>query len=149
MSAYRIGREPKSILPSAARAFVFGAVAVAVTGCAANKQPSYVRGPDYQQMAAAQTRPVEMEDDGIPVQTPPVRAMKPEEDDPTQPWSPNYGKGRSADPALPSRPAPRQVEAALRPSLMPASSGALRAMSEDEADAIMQSAIAIHEMRNQ
>lgn len=149
MSAYSFGRRSKATHSFAARPLVLGAVVVALSGCAANKEPSYVRGPVSQQMAAAEPRKVEMEADGLPVQTPPARRMRPDEDDPTQPWSPNYGKGSAAEPVAPQRAMPKQIDAMLRPAVVPASSGGLRAMSEDEADAIMQSAIAIHEMRNQ
>ena len=133
----------------AARACVIGPLAV-VAGCATNK-PSYVAGPS-QQMAAAHPPKVEMEDDGQPVQPPPARAFRPEEDDPSQPWSPNYGKGVS--PAVPSRAPnpklPKQVDAAVTPMPQPValrSTGSLTSMTETAADAVVMQAINAHEMR--
>lgn len=82
-------------------------------GCAQNQsysQPNwYAGGPASQQTAAAVPIPVEMEDDGRPAQVPPRVDGRPAADDPTQPWSPNYG-----GPA--NRPArrPVQVSQALR-----------------------------------
>jgi hypothetical protein len=153
MSPLRSGFQPKSVILSAARFCVIGATVVSA-GCAANKEPSYVRGPGLQQHAAVPIPKAEMEDDGQPVQSPPARAMKAEEDDPTQPWSPNYGKPDYVAPARPtkpafdnSQPAQKQVDASLRPSLV-ASSRGLRVMSDDEVDALQQAAIAAHEMRN-
>jgi hypothetical protein len=68
-------------------------------GCAQNQsynqsygQPNwYAGGPASQQTAAAVPIPVEMEDDGRPAQVPPRVDGRPTADDPTQPWSPNYG----------------------------------------------------------
>ncbi len=68
-------------------------------GCAQNQaynqsygQPNwYAGGPAPQQSAAAAPIPVEMEDDGRPAQVPPRVDGRPTADDPTQPWSPNYG----------------------------------------------------------
>lgn len=48
-----------------------------------------------QQMAAAAVAPAEpeLEDDGRPAQTPPLMRAKPLPDDPSEPFSPNYGPG--------------------------------------------------------
>jgi hypothetical protein len=161
MSAF-VGGVPARFIFSAARACVIG-LAVVVSGCAANKQPSYVNGPypypgTMPQRVAAEAAPVpvktEIEDDGLPAQTP-GRRMRPEEDDPSQPWSPNYGRGTTlgarpampADRALPgpapvlsSPPPVRQHEAAARPR-------AQAALSETAADAIIARAVSAHEQR--
>ena len=163
MGLLRHGCLPSSLVVTAARVCVFGPL-VLVAGCATNK-PSYVYGSGAQQMAAAQARKVEMEDDGQPVQPPPARAMHPAEDDPSQPWSPNYGKGvvPSAPARAPNLNLPRQVEAAVPapiPAAMPAawpvtfrvattSTGSLKQLSNAEADTIMARAINTHEMRRQ
>lgn len=34
----------------------------------------------------------DIEDDGIAAQTPPPKSIRNQKDDPTQPWSPNYGR---------------------------------------------------------
>jgi len=106
-----------------------------------------VHGSGSHQMAAIPHK-VEIEDDGQPVQPPPARAMRPEEDDPSQPWSPNYGQGGA--PAVPSAPAravspqlPKQVDAYI-PAPTPAtyqpavtSTGSLTRLSDNEADAVI------------
>ncbi len=34
----------------------------------------------------------DLEDDGLAAQTPPQKSIRTQHDDPTQPWSPNYGR---------------------------------------------------------
>ncbi len=36
--------------------------------------------------------PAAIEDDGLPSQSPPLRVRRPQPDDPTEPFSPNYGR---------------------------------------------------------
>lgn len=148
----------------AARVCVIG-LGVVVTGCAANKQPTYVGGPfaGANQVAPSRVnelRKVEIEDDGKPAQAPPIRKMRPEEDDPTQPWSPNYGKG-AASPAVPApagdtvaplpprAPWPRPVEASVRTTALPPQVLASRRLTEAEAEEVMLRAVTAHEMRKQ
>ncbi len=154
MSLLRHGMLPSSIPLKAVRACVIGPILL-VAGCASDHQASYVNGPG-QQMAAA-SRKIEIEDDGQPVQPPPARAVNPAEDDPTQPWSPNYGKGvvvpsspqRAPSPGLPKQvdafiPAP--VPAAYKPAADTAT-GSLTALSAAEADTVIARAMSAHEMR--
>lgn len=120
-----------------------------LSGCASDKA-SHVKGPTDQQLA--QIRKVEMEDDGQPVQSPPARTMRAEEDDPTQPWSPNYG-GPAPTPSKPSAPAmaprapnpyvPVQVDAAAQVT----TTGSLTRLTDEEADLVIAQAINAHEMR--
>ena len=154
MCLLRHGCLPLSYPLRAARICVFGPLLLA-GGCASDKPPSYVNGPG-QQIAAA-SRKVEIEDDGQPVQPPPARAVNPAEDDPSQPWSPNYGKGvvvpssppRSLSPGL-----PRQIDAA-NPAPMPAaykpvastSTGSLTQLSDADAEVVIARAMSAHEMR--
>ncbi len=155
------GFAPFSSTTVAARVCVIG-LGVVATGCAANKQPTYVGGPyaGSHQVAPARVnelRKVEIEDDGRPAQSPPVRKMRPEEDDPTQPWSPNYGKGAAApasEPAapqqqLPRAPWPKPVEASVRTTASAPLVMATRRLSEAEAEDVMARAVAAHEMRKQ
>lgn len=120
-------------------------------GSCASDKASHVQGPAEQQFAA-QIRKVEIEDDGQPVQSPPVRTMRAEEDDPTQPWSPNYGgptpvqpktSPPAAMPRLPNPYAPTQTDAAAKV----VRTGSLTRLSEAEADLIIAQAINAHEMR--
>jgi hypothetical protein len=141
-------------------------LAVVLSGCAASKQPNYAGAPypgdDHRvasqpmpQRTAETQKKVEIEGDGLPAQAPPARAMRPEEDDPSQPWSPNYGRGGSAPiPAQHSKPRPVQVQAMLttappgvtEPTPRQPTS---RRLSESEADQMIARAVAAHEMRNQ
>lgn len=164
MSAF-VGGVPARLLVPAARACVIG-LAVVVSGCAANKQPSYVNGPyiypgavPERVAAAAPAVPAkpEIEDDGLPAQTP-GRRMRPEEDDPSQPWSPNYGRGGTVGarpamppdrglpgtaPALTAPPPARQHDAAAAPR-RPLQQATL---SDAAADAIIVRAVSAHEQR--
>ena len=155
------GLAPLSSTTKAARVCVIG-LGVVASGCAANKQPTYVGGPyaGAHQVAPSRVnelRKVEIEDDGRPAQSPPVRKMRPEEDDPTQPWSPNYGKGAAApasEPAvpqeqLPRAPWPKPVEASVRTTASAPLVMATRRLSEAEAEDVMARAVAAHEMRKQ
>ncbi len=154
MSLLRHGSLPLGMPLKAARVCVFGPLLL-VAACASDKQASYVHGPG-QQMAAA-PRKIEIEDDGQPVQPPPARAVNPAEDDPTQPWSPHYGKGvvvPSSPPHGPSPRMPKQMDASV-PAPIPASyraaaetsTGSLTLLSSSEADAVIARAMTAHEMR--
>jgi hypothetical protein len=169
MFLLRHGLLPSSIPSKAARVCVFGPLLL-VAGCASEQKASYVNGPHFlgpgQQMAAA-PRKVEIEDDGQPVQPPPARPINPAEDDPTQPWSPNYGKG-IVGPSSP-RPThaprlPRQMDASI-PAPIPTSvqtpfstpvsyrrpdetsTGSFTVLSAAEADEVVARALSAHEMR--
>jgi len=155
------GSMPLMSTTMAARVCVIG-LGVVATGCAANKQPTYVGGPHaglYQVVPSRvnELRKVEIEDDGKPAQSPPVRRMRPEEDDPTQPWSPNYGKGASvpaapapaAEPTPARTPWPRPIEASVRTTASPPQVLASRRLSEAEAEEVMLRAVTAHEMRKQ
>lgn len=169
MPSLRYGKMPSKILSLAAGACLLAPV-VLLSGCASDQPPSYVQGPSAQQLAAVQARKVEIEDDGQPVQPPPARAVRPEEDDPTQPWSPNYGGNRPAQttggrtPSAPVRSpspyVPTQVDAAAASLLRPvlhhqdtdsavnsASTGSLTRLSDADADTIMAQAINAQEWR--
>ncbi len=154
MSPLRHGCLPLGIPLKAARVCVFGPLLL-VAGCASDNKASYVNGPG-QQMAAA-PRKIEIEDDGQPVQPPPARPVNPAEDDPTQPWSPHYGKGvvvPSSPPRAPSPGLPKQMDASV-PAPIPvnyrtvaeASTGSLTQLSVQEADAVIARAMTAHEMR--
>ena len=100
------------------------ALAITSAGCAATQsQPSMVAGPTPRMVAVGK---VEIEADGLPSQLAP-RRRRPAPDDPSEPWSPNYGSARSAVPAPPldtrrvaeklamaGPPSPRRVEVPVR-----------------------------------
>lgn len=68
---------------------------IAVGGCAssdAERQHAYQMHAAAMAAQRAQTARVEIEDDGLPSQAPPLRRPQ-HPDDPTEPYSPNYGRG--------------------------------------------------------
>ncbi|MDX2264539.1 MAG: hypothetical protein NW215_06180 [Hyphomicrobiales bacterium] len=54
-------------------------------------------------------RAVDLEDDGIEAQTPPPRRATPRPDDPSEPYSPNYGAGDRRRPAAPAATEPERT----------------------------------------
>ena len=132
---------------SAARICVIGLTVVAsgvVSGCASKEGPRYAGAPLPQQVNERQWK-VEIEEDGKPAQAPPVRRMRPEEDDPSQPWSPNYGRSGASGP-IPPAPIPQDV--APRTSWpKPVDASMRRAMPDREADDLVARAVNAHEMR--
>ena len=160
MRVLRCGSLPLKPLVSAARLGVIG-LSVVLSGCAAQRSPSYVNGPNAQirpQQIAAVAKD-DLEDDGRPAQAPPLRRSLPDEDDPSQPWSPNYGGPNSA----PGQPAGQP--SGMKPKPQPKSRGKTYdamidppaplpaplpvRMSQNEQDSVIARAISAHEMRNQ
>lgn len=90
------------------------AVTAVLGACSSSKQAATpeaqwrVNGPPTQ---LAQTAPpaVIIEDDGIEAQTPPRVRKQAEPDDPTEPWSPNYGTVPARS-AVNSNPPPFVIE---------------------------------------
>ena len=77
--------------------------AMLVAGCAQSgtytPQSWNVGGPQPAMAGAVRPR-VEMEADGLPAQTPPLRRESAEPDDPSEPFSPNYGPRPTPEPAI-------------------------------------------------
>ncbi len=127
---------------SASSLGALGLAALCLGGCA-SKQASYdpparVAGPAALHGQGAWQVKVEIEDDGLPSQLAP-RHRPPAEDDPNEPWSPNYGKRAAkilAEPVA-TEPAPRVKQPARQQ---------VTVMDED---AIIRRAIAEHEIRRQ
>ena len=96
---------PSGLLPerkSFRLGFVFALVsAISVAGCA-SRAPTYVRAPVYQPPSYGHVPArvagyrhegrVVIEDDGMETQAPPPLSRKIEPDDPSEPFSPNYGR---------------------------------------------------------
>jgi hypothetical protein len=93
-------------------------LAAAIGGCATSASE-----PPAAQVVAQATR-TQMEDDGLPPQVAPSVRIRQQPDDPTEPFSPNYGP----------RPAGRPAPPAMR-------------LSPAEEDAIVMRAIVAHETR--
>ena len=80
------------LLRAALRSSAIAALALAVAGCASTKNPSYVKGPPMGQPGKrVANAPIDVEDDGRPAQVVPGARQPRLPDDPSQPWSPNYG----------------------------------------------------------
>ena len=135
------------------RLCAFGLVGAGVSGCATQSAPNYagVHQPAPQRVAERQWK-VEIEEDGKPAQLPPVRRMRPEEDDPSQPWSPNYGKPpgewQKPVPAKERAAWPQPIEASVNTASMnSAPSKPSRSLNAAEADQVILRAIQNHEVR--
>ena len=75
----------------------------------------YAGGPAQEAVAAVPVPVrVETEEDGRPAQLPPVVRAKAEPDDPSEPYSPNYGGPAQAQPVTAARPDERRVSDASR-----------------------------------
>jgi hypothetical protein len=81
--------------------FMLVVLALMVAGCAPSGRyipQSWNAGGPQPAVANVRQPRVEMEGDGLPAQTPPLRRERSEPDDPKEPFSPNYGSP-SAPPA--------------------------------------------------
>jgi hypothetical protein len=145
---------PHSHISTLVRVFALGLAGVGLTGCATSQQPPQYAGV-YQPPApipqAGPDRKADVEADGRPAQLPPARRPLPEEDDPSQPWSPNYGR----PPGTYQRPvAPPARSAAVRapqpqpvPQVQTTAALPERTLRAAEADAVILRAIQAHEVR--
>lgn len=86
------------MLPSSRRlaSVLVAGVSLIAAGCASsstqNRTYAQVGMASYDRLG----KKPEMEDDGLPAQMPPARRQRAEPDDPTEPFSPNYGTRVSA-----------------------------------------------------
>lgn len=125
-------------LPSGMAAVV--SLALVLGGCAAEPQPYRVAGPVRD--APPNSIRVEIEDDGLPAQIAPRhrRAMP---DDPSEPWSPNYGSSPPA--AFDAARVSAKLDATEPPR--PIAPARNAPASRIDADEVIRQAIAAHEMR--
>lgn len=145
------------------RLVMVSSVAISLGGCFhAGPYPGSANVGAPQHMAhipVPPSRAVEMEDDGLPAQSPPLRRATREQDDPREPWSPNYGK-QPGETAPRGEPHPKPTPA---PYIAPAPREPMRRADAEpvgaarpaptrvrfDADAIIARAIAMHEVYNQ
>jgi len=124
------------------------AIAILSGGCAAtNTGPSKVAGPVSSYPGDPAPRPpvsqatrVEIEADGLPAQLAP-KHRRPVADDPTEPWSPNYGAVRSET----SDATPTEAKVVMTRAAATVSTHSV--MPQLDPDDIIRIAIAEHEMR--
>ncbi|MEO1649965.1 MAG: hypothetical protein AAFR60_03170 [Pseudomonadota bacterium] len=104
--------------------------------------------PHAAQTAMAVPPKPEIEADGLPVQTAPFHAEVREPDDPSEPFSPNYGP---RDPALghTAKPARKRGERQARRTAATQAPRIVRSrrLSNREANAVIAAALAAHEVR--
>lgn len=100
-----------------------------------------------QHVPAPNAAPVEVEDDGLPTQVPPVRRARAVVDDPSEPFSPNYGtRGHTVPASAPEpKPAPATTVKASARQVSRAPSPAYD--STFDANGVIARAILEHEKR--
>ena len=147
MRLLRSPGQSRRAVPSVFVAAAAVSLALVLAGCSASRQSqdyqSYAGAP-YPRVAAAvpsaAVRPAPViEADGLPAQAAPRMRPRREADDPSEPFSPNYGpppigveRLRPAVPVVPPKEPVRQAR-----------------MTHQEAEAIVAQAIAAHEVRGQ
>lgn len=145
MSAFRFGRAcPIS------RVALVAVSAFALSACASSTGSQTYRASVGAPVPAAMPVPQkpetpEVEADGLPVQTAPFRTTRPVEDDPTEPFSPNYGSapvGEQRPRVAPGQSAHDRSNRA-EPRIV-----ASRHLSPREEMIVMTRAISEHERRN-
>ena len=108
MVALRSGRRPAvSLKPGLTGILLL--LALASGGCSSSgrmhQQAWSAAHEQPQRVAAEASRKPDLEDDGVEAQVPPSPAIRLAPDDPSEPFSPNYGHPASAPAAAPSKPA--------------------------------------------
>ena len=102
MCALRIGQAPPGPASVLARP-LFLVLALVLAGCApstAFTPAAWNGGGPQTPVADAGRLRVEMEADGLPAQAPPLRREPSAPDDPSEPFSPNYGPRPTTAPAM-------------------------------------------------
>ncbi|MBA2127113.1 adhesin [Hyphomicrobium methylovorum] len=105
MCAYGAGRSPANVIRTAIAPLLVIAAGMAGSGCATNNAPHYATAPavaGYTKQAAVD---VQVEDDGLPVQAAPLSHIREMPDDPSEPFSRNYGGSNPAANVRPPHPA--------------------------------------------
>ncbi len=101
MYAFFAGSKPNEAVRAATALLFAAAAALCVAGCAADNHAYYAdASPTYVPRAST----VEIEEDGIPSQAAPPARIRQMPDDPSQPYSRNYGGPNPASvvPAVPT-----------------------------------------------
>lgn len=124
MYAFAAGRSPAGVARAAIVPLLIAAAALGEAGCATDNNAYYSGAPanvTYVRQASAAT---EMEDDGLPSQAPPSANIRQLPDDPSEPYSRNYGGPNPAaierKPVDKSAAAPLPAQAAIPADLPPA-----------------------------
>jgi len=113
-------------------------LALCVSGCASQQSDGEHAGAMNAQVAGVAGQRTLLEADGLPVQLTP-REMPASKDDPTQPWSPNYG----------SEPPAQSEPPARTPTYAPWRMGPPTRVANIDEEAVIRRAVADHEMQRQ
>ncbi|MBU2533446.1 MAG: hypothetical protein KKB37_11945 [Alphaproteobacteria bacterium] len=108
---------------------------------ASNENRSQMGVPPSQRVALSVPQQVELEADGLAVQAPPRVQQRPEPDDPSEPFSPNYGPPPEPAEAPPAPPPPVR-QASREPVILRSRT---TPMSPAEVRAIIAQAMVAHE----
>jgi len=107
MCAFAAGRSPARVARAAIVPLLVAAAALVEAGCATDNSAYSAGAP----VAVAYARPasagVEIEDDGLPSQAPPAAGIRQMPDDPSEPYSRNYGGTNPA--AIDNKPIDKSV----------------------------------------
>lgn len=140
MCCKRCGRAPHHARQSAIGASLIGLLVI-LAGCASDRSATHAAASATTPMHMAGVR-VQIEADGLPAQLAP-RNRAPLEDDPREPWSPNYGSVRpTRTSAIDTETGPAAV--AVPPPVQTIPVSHTRPM---DAEDIIRRAVAAHEMR--
>jgi hypothetical protein len=140
MRCKRCGRAPHPVRHGAIGAGLIGLLAV-LAGCANDRGAPHSSASATKPMHMAGVR-VEIESDGLPAQLAP-RNPTPAEDDPREPWSPNYGSVRPTRTSAIDTDS-EQVSVAMPPPVQAIPVSYARPL---DAEDIIRRAVAAHEMR--
>jgi hypothetical protein len=123
MCAFAASRSPASVARAAIVPLLVLAVALCEAGCATDNNANYAGAPATVAYARPATAGVEIEDDGLPSQTPPAANIRQLPDDPSEPYSRNYGGPNPAsirrEPAGETASKPSPVQLATIPADLP------------------------------
>ncbi len=140
--AYRTGR--------LARFVIILVAGLSVGACAQSRSgygDQYHVGARPADVAIVQPPKVLLEDDGQPLQPPPRSRREIEPDDPSEPYSPNYGPSGGEPPRTPvGAEQPRQAGLARPPYHRPVIISS-RTLTDSEAEAVIARAMVAHEQR--
>lgn len=120
MSAYHDGRRSADFLRAAVARSVAIAALISLAGCATHSNQTAQTPTPPTRVAGAM---YEVEDDGLPVQTPPPTRIRDEPDEPAEPFSRNYGGPNPSATKFPrpktAAPAPAKAPAPVLPDDLP------------------------------
>jgi len=117
MCAFAASRSPAGVARAAIVPLLVAAAAVCQAGCATNSSANYAGAPAAVAYAApVSAARVEIEDDGLPSQAAPAANIRQIPDDPSEPFSRNYG---GPNPAAVVRGAPEDQAGRPHPARSP------------------------------